>query len=100
MVLKVDFVLNSVLKSSIEVHHKRVVIHFEVRQDLAEFSGILPGRSGLAELKELLLLVPSFVQVAKGFLKTSFEFVVVAKGFLNRLLALTNVPLFQVFSYS
>ena len=29
-VLKVDFVLDSVLKSSIEVHYERVVIYFEV----------------------------------------------------------------------
>ena len=50
---------------------------------MAEFSSILLGRSGLAELKELLLLVPSFVWVAEGFLEASFEFVVVAEGFLD-----------------
>jgi len=62
-----------------------VVIHFEVHQDLAEFSSILLGRSGLVELKELPLLVPSFVWVAEGFLKASFKFVVtlIAKGFLD-----------------
>ena len=50
---------------------------------MAEFGGVLLGRSGLVELKELLLLVPGFVWVAKGFLKTSFKFVIVAEGFLN-----------------
>jgi len=60
-----------------------VVIYFKVRRDLAEFSSILPGRSGLAELKELLLLVPSFVQVTEGFLKASLKFVVIAEGFLD-----------------
>ena len=31
LVLKVDFVLDGVLESSIEVYHERVVIYFKVR---------------------------------------------------------------------
>ena len=67
---------------------------------MAEFGGVLPGGSGLAELKELPFPVPSFIRVAEGFLKASFKFVVIAKGFLNQLLALANVPLFQILSHS
>ena len=50
---------------------------------MTEFGGILLCRSSLVELKKLLLLVPGFVWVAKGFLEVPFEFAVLAESFLD-----------------